>query len=281
MTTNPVHVGRLQAGITAWLDAVFPSATVLFDREYPRDAGTALVVTAGLLAPPSYAPIGGASRTPYLLPTSVAFRVTAATVGQDVSFGVAGRRWEYTVQAGDDVEAVRDALLAEVPADPMLDATIVASGTDSILVTPLSLGDVYAPRTIGAVEISAAPTQLAEVQMGDVRSHVEVQAYSLDRTPMGGAAAALARLLATSRLHTTRSIFDAHGISISGGLPAPVGLDALSGPVWASRAAISLHFAQVSLAAVALEPVERVRGTLEVRGATPDTLVTLDTEPPP
>lgn len=282
MSTHPVRLDRLQAGIVAWLSAAIPSASVVWaPTGFPRAAEGPLVVTARLLAPPSASPLGGASTPVRMLPTSATVRVLAATAGAGVILRVSGRRWEILVPALATVESVRDALLDAVGEDPMVSATFVAGGTSRIVITPTTLGDLYGVSITsdveGMAEVEAMPTTLAEVQLSDVRAYVEIQAWSQDATPRGGAAAALSRLETTRKLQATREVLDVYGLSIIGGVPAPVELDALSGPAWTSRASVSLYIGQIAIAAAAIVPVERVRGTLHVP---PVAAVDIDSEPP-
>lgn len=285
MTTAPVRLDRLQAGIIAWLDSVFPSpATVLWSPTVtPRASAGGLVVTAKLLAPPSASPLGGASRTTRLVPTTTTVRVLAVSPGADVALRASGLRWE--VPCGVDVEATRDALLAAVEASSTITSFgAVASGTDRIVLTPTAIGDLYnvsaRGSAAGLIEIESQTTTLAQCTMVDVRSYVQIEAWSTSRSPHTGAAAALTRLLVPSRLHDAQEILGAYGVSMIGAPPAPTELDELSGPDWTSRAQVSMYFGQVALAAAAILPIERARGTINVPGASPDAVVTIDTEPP-
>lgn len=282
MTTYPVRIDRLQAGIIAWIEAALPDASVFWaPSEFPRDAAAPLVVTAKMLAPPSAAPLGGASASVWTLPTSATIRVLGATEGEGVGLRVSGRRWEHTIGAAETVTTVRDALLDEIGDEPMVSADFTASGTDRIVITGDAIGDLYhvgvMQSAAGLIERETQTTEVAQVELGEVRSYVEIEARSREREPWLGATAALSRLMNTTRLQTARAALDAFGVSFVGSPPAPTELDALSGPAWSSRAQVSIYFGQIALAAASVSLIERVRGSLSVPGTA---AITIDTDPP-
>ena len=284
MSTSPVRIDRLQAGLVAWVQSVHPGTTVVWAQSgFPRDTDTGLVFTLRVLAPPSEDPIGGGSRSTRLMPTRVTVQIEGATVGESVKLSVSGRSWEYEIEAGDDVEAVRDGLLAAIEAPTMVSAAFTAVGSDSIQIDATAVGDLHSVWSRGSadglIDHTVDATTLCEVASADVRTYVEVQAWSYQLAPRLGAPAALSRLMQTRRLTTAVSTLGAYGLAVVGGPPAPIDLSALSGPAWQSRASISFYVSQLALYAEPVESIERVRGTLDLRDAVPDTTVSLDTGP--
>lgn len=292
MTTLPVRLDRLQAGIIAWVESVIPSVTTLWaPSEYPREAADDVVVAAKLLLGPDGEPGGSLSRSYALLPTAATLRVlpaAAAATGESVGLRVSGRRFEFTIPPAATTAIVRDGLLAAIGTteSSMVSATWSAVGTDTISITQLELGDLYQLELLsslpGLAEVVITGSAIGRVSTGDVSSLVELQAYGRSRYLRSGAGAALQRLRGTVRLPTPLSVLDAFGLAIVGGPGPVVPLDDLAGPTWQSRAAWRVSVAQLSLAAEPLGGVSGVRASLDLRGATAaPILVTLPIVTPP
>lgn len=284
MTTNPVRLDRLQAGLIAMVSAGCPGSTVLWaPSEHPRSTSAASVVTVQLVAPPTTAPLGGTSKPVRALPTSATLRVLAATEAATIVTKISGWRTEYVVPADADVESVRDALVAAYADAPLQGVTIAAVGTDEITLEPEALGDLWGLSVLGSdadmIEIDDVETELAQAAIVDVRSFVQVQAYGIDRYPRSGAHAVLSRLIGRLDLPTLARVRDDYGFAIIGP-PTIVGLDALSGPDWESRAAASFFVSQVSLAVEGAQVIDRVSGTMSVRENASTTSIVIDTGEP-
>jgi hypothetical protein len=297
MSSNPVRIDRLQAGLVAMVTAGCPGSTVVWaPSEYPRPAGQPSVVTVQLVAPPSAAPLGGTSKPVRALPTSATLRVLDATEGATIVTTISGWRTEYVVPAAATTETVRDALLLLYAAAPLQGITTTAvddPGDDEedeaddvheIAVEADALGDLWGLSILGSdpdmIEIDDVVMAAAQAAIVDVRSFVQVQAYGIDRSPRLGAAAVLTRLTGRLMLPSLVRIRSDYGIGLVGGPPTIVGLDALSGPGWESRAAASFFVSQVSLAAEAAEVIERVSGTMSVRENASTTTIVIDTGEP-
>jgi hypothetical protein len=108
---------------------------------------------------------------------------------------------------------------------------------------------------------------VAQVQVSEATSLVEVQCFGT-REPRNGAAAMMSRLLSRLSLPIARDIFERFGLTLNP-VGAPASIDALSGPQWESRSALTLQVTQVQLAAEPVEVVEVVRGTIEARSELP------------
>lgn len=275
MTTRAVHIERLQAGLVELCRTLVPAATVVWaPSEFPRGSAADLILACRLLAGPDDDPIGGASATPCTLPLTATVAILTATVGEAIKLEASGRSFEYVIQSGDDLEAVRDGLLAAIAASPgsLVDATFEASGTDEIAIEAAELGDLYHLRlrqsTPGLASLTVDTTGAGLAQSVDVRSWVEIQAVSTSRAPRAGAAAALSTLLSRRNLPAAQAILERYGLAFTGAPGRVVSLDALSGPAWQSRSAVTFYVSQVGLAVEPVGAITRVRATLEARGAT-------------
>ncbi len=269
-----VRLDRLQAAIVAALAAAVSGATVLWGAsEYPREAAAETLLQARIVAGPS---ITVSSHDTRRLPTSVRFSITEAVEGEAIVLCASGLRWEYVVQADDTTEIIRDALLELVGEEPMISATFsaVSVGEEdpvpAIDVEADELGDLWDVSVgAGSAEVEVLESTIAEVEFGDVVTLVEIQAYSQNRYPTGGAMTALSRFLSRCRLSSIRAIFDAYGVSPQDASVEPINLDALSGPAWQSRSAVSIRFAQAYVAAEPALIIETVQFGLTVKnGAT-------------
>lgn len=267
MSTDPVRLDRLQAGLFAAVSAVLPSATVVWGPSaLPRESATGTLVQLQLIAGPT--PTGAPSIQTWMLPMSVRLTVGAVTPGDVLSFAVSGRRWQYAVAGGDTTEDARDGLLAAI-GDPvreaMVSATFAADSTDRIQVDALAIGDLYNLRVAGPVTATVLVEQLAMCQLDEADSVIQVQVASTTRDVRTGAHATLARLRHALGLPSSRDALAAMGVSLRiGGAPV-IPLDGLSGPVWQSRAATELHARQPVLAAETAGPlIQTVALSLEI-----------------
>lgn len=284
MTTAAVHLDRLQAGTTALLRALAPTATVVWaPSTLPRASAADLVLACRLLSGPDADPIGGAGATSVTLPLAATLQILDVTAGEAVLLLASGRRFEVVAGVGDDVTAVRDAMLVAIGDAPLVNATFTAAGADSIAIEALEFGDLYklgvraAP---GLASLVVTDTAVGVASSVDVRSWVEIQAFSANRAPRVGAAAALADIRARARLPSSLEILDAYGLSFSGPPGRVVGLDGMTGPTWESRAAWTAWISQLSLVAEVVGGIERARATIEVRGGTPEPVeIDIDTDP--
>jgi hypothetical protein len=275
VTTRAVHIERLQAGLVALIREIVPAATVVWaPSEFPRGAAADLIVACRLLAGPDDDPMGGAAAVPCVLPLTATLTINAATVGESIALHASGRRFEYVIQALDDVEVVRDGLLAAIAAAPgsLVDATFAASSTNVITIAALELGDLYQLRvrqsTPGLATLTTLTTGAGLAQSVDVRAWVELQAFSTNRAPRAGAPAALAQILGRRNLPIATAIMERYGLAWTGAPGRVVSLDALSGPAWQSRSAVTLYVSQVGLTVEPVGAITRARATLQARGAT-------------
>lgn len=298
MTTTRVHLERLQAGLTELVRTLVPAATVVWaPSEFPRAAGAELMIACRLLAGPDSDATGGDSRTPCTLPMAATIQILNVTAGESILLCASGRRFEYVIQPGDDVPMVRDGLLAAINAEPgsLIDATFEPAATpvpdpdpaveDLITIEALELGDLYKvalrQSTPGLVSMTTTETGDGLAQSVDVRSWIELQAFATDRTPRGGAAAALSQIKGRLKLPVATEILERYGLAVTGTPGRIVTLDALSGPAWQSRSAVTFYVSQLSLAVEPVGAISRVRATIEARGATPDPveiLIDVDSE---
>lgn len=285
MTTRAVHIERLQAGLIELCETLVPAATVVWSpSELPRGAAADLIIACRLLAGPDDDPQGGASATPCELPLTATLRILTATAGESIVLQASGRSFEYVIQAGDDVEAIRDGLLAVIAASPgaLVDATFAAAATpqvdptpdieDLITIAALELGDLYHLRlrqsTAGLASLTVNTTGAGLAQSVDVRSWIELQAASTSRSPRTGAAAALSTILSRRNLPQAQAILERYGLGFTGSPGRIVGIDYLSGPTWQSRSAVTFYISQVGLVVEPVGAITRARATLEARGAT-------------
>ncbi len=256
MTTNPVRLDRLEAGITAYLDLVLPDAVNVWSpaKRVPSPSDGDLHARASLVTGPTVRSGDvNESTFPLPLPSEAVLSVPSGIdVGNSLIAEVSGRRFVYDVQAGDDAEAARDGLLALMnPA--YIDAEFVATGTDQITITPTALGDLYNVDAHGSLTVSTTDT-LCAVQFDQNDCGVEIMIHSLNRYPSTGAAAAMARVLGRLRLPASRRIFESFGLTVYPG--APVDLTSLSGPEWLSKNAATLTVSMVSVAAEAVPTIQ-------------------------
>lgn len=275
MSTRAVHLERLQAGLVALIREIVPAATVVWaPSEFPRGAAADLIIACRLLAGPDDDPMGGAAAAPCTLPLTATLSILAATVGESVALHASGRRFEYVAEAGDDESDVRDGLLAAINASPgsLVDATFAASGAEDIAIAAIELGDLYQLRvrqsTPGLASLVTLTTGAGLAQSVDVRSWVELQAFSTNRAPRAGAPAALAQILGRRNLPVSMALMEQFGLAWTGAPGRVVSLDALSGPAWQSRSAVTLYVSQVGLTVEPVGAITRARATLQARGAT-------------
>lgn len=267
MTSAPVRLDRLQAGLAALVALRAPgTAFVWAPAEYPRATAGASLVAAKILTGPSVD--GAASVRVVSLPTAATWTATAATAGSTVVLRASGRAWEYQVQAGDDVTAVRNGMLAAIGANPMVSASFTSSGAASIAIVADALGDLYGLEAAGSATMTATASTVAEAQVETVASLIELQAYSTELSPRLGASALLSKIRGGLRLGSAQRTLDAYGLSIRDGFGNVVNLDALSGPSWQSRAALQIRIAQLSIAAEPADLIETVRVDLTVDSLT-------------
>lgn len=275
MTTRAVHLERLQAGLVELCSTLVPAATGVWSpSELPRAAAADLIVAIRLLAGPDDDPIGGASATPCELPLTATLQILDAVEGEAVALHASGRVFEYVIEAGDDEGDIRDGLLAVIAAAPgsLVDATFIASGADAIAIAALELGDLYHLRvrqsTPGLASLTVNTTGAGLAQSVDVRAWIELQAVSTSRAPRTGAAAALSTILSRRNLPAAQAILERYGLAFTGAPGRIVGIDALAGPAWQSRSAVTLYVSQLGLVVEPVGAITRARATLEARGAT-------------
>lgn len=250
------NLGFLQAGIIAWLDSLFPTATVLWDNsEHPRAASTSVTLIARIVSGPN---AEGFSVTSRLLPTSAVFRITGATAGQGIYAEAAGRSWSYTPQPGDDVTAVRDGLLALMTAEPTIAADIEEDGVDGIALDVNAVGDLWNLAVRGEIAIEIEEADLAEVEAGDVHYTLEVEALSTGRYPRA-AIQAVAELQRRLRADGTSAVLDPYGISVNEQLGTSIiRIPTLSGSRYEGDAAIRFGASQYSVTATPAVEIETV-----------------------
>lgn len=272
MTTTPVPLHRLQAGVKAWIGSKLTNATVLWaNEEFPRQASAPLVVTAQLLSGLTSAPEGGVSWRPATVPMQVTFTISNASEGEGVLLGFSGLVFDYTATAGQDSEDVRDALLAAIQASPLHAVTATAVSTDQLRLVAASAGDLYNVSSASSgdaeVTISTDTTQSVHVQTAEITAQIQLQARSTSKHLRFGAMAALAELMASSRTLSAQSVLDSHGISLQGPTGQAIDLTSMSGPNFETRAAINLAFSIHTIYAEAVGPIVTTTVTEEYRYA--------------
>jgi hypothetical protein len=256
MTTLPVRLDRLQAGLVSVVSTILPSATVVWSpSEYPAD-DVPLLVALRLISGPDFAPLGTRATPMRTLPTAGTFTVGAVSDGDTLVARASGLQWEYVVGVGETTEQGRDGLLAAID-DTLIDATFSASGTTDIDVTATSLGDLWCVSADAPVTWTPTAETVCQALIGDVTAQLEIQVFSQSRYLREGAQAAATSLLTNARLPAARAIMDRHGVSIQGE-PSTVTLDSLSGPGWQSRVAITARVCMTALSAETPELIENV-----------------------
>ena len=266
MTTAAVRYDRLLRGLAEYVEALLPaSTTVVWSGDYPRESATPRFVTLNKIAGPRSAGQGGRSRVAAVLPMTATLTVTAATVDSSAVLVVSGRRFSYQAQTGDTIEDVRDGLLVAIGSSPLVSATFVAAGTTQITITALTLGDVYGLSASGLASVAVNTEQACKVQLDEVLSVIDLQAFAVAGDPIDGADSLVANMIGAHELDAAQRILDAYGIGVHFG--DPVNLDSLAGPVWESRISIPVTVSQMSLAAAATDEIREVRHTLIVRNA--------------
>jgi hypothetical protein len=276
MTTRAVHIERLQAGLIELCNTLVPAATVVWSpSELPRGAAADLIIACRLLAGPDDDPLGGSSMTPCELPLTATVSILDAVIGESIALHVSGRVFEYVIEAGDDEGDIRDGLLAAIAAEPgsLVDAEFAPGpGGDQFTIEAESLGDLYHLRlrqsVSGLASLAVDTTGAGLAQSVDVRSWIELQAVSTSRSPRSGAAAALSTILGRRNLPAAQAIMERYGLAFTGSPGRIVGIDALAGPAWQSRSAVTLYVSQVGLVVEPVGAITRARATLEARGAT-------------
>jgi hypothetical protein len=264
VTTAAVRYDRMLRGLAEYVEALTPAATtVVWSGDYPRESATPRFVTLNKIAGPRSAGAGGRSRFAAVLPMTATLTVTAATEGESATLVVSGRRFSYQAESGDDVEAVRDGLLAAIGSSPLVSATFVAAGTDEITITALSLGDVYDLSASGLAEVAVDTEQACKVQLDEVLTVVDLQAFAIAGDPIDGADSLVANMVGAHELDAAQRILDAYGLGVHFG--DPVNLDSLAGPRWESRVSVPVTVSQISLSAAATDQVREVRVTTTVR----------------
>ncbi len=286
MTTTPIRLDRLQAGIVRWLEVACPEASVLWGlAEASREAQQRLVITARILSGPSDTPIGGSAAYRATLPMSATWRVlpaALAAVGSEVGLRASGRSFGTVIPSTPTLEAIRDALLEAIGDTPMVDATFVAVDDDVIEIEALDAGDLYKLAAMqsasGLCTLTTTSSTNTEVCTTEVVTQIEVQAWG-SRYPRSGASHAMARIVAGAGLSERQAVLDAFGLGVN--LGSPVSLDTLSGPQWESRSALSMRVMQLSIAAAAGPIIQSVRATLQARGQGPTVVIPITPESPP
>ncbi len=267
MTTNPVRLDRLMAGMLELVESRAPAGAsvhwvpVIEPEENLSDPHFSIRLVSG---PAPRAGLARASVFSRVLPLAFTLTVgSTLTEGDTLRFRVSGRTFSENVAAGDTPEAVRDRLLVQL-AQPLVDATFTANGTDAIDVASSEYGDLYGVDAAGPGSIVTTTSSLCKIQFDQVRSEVEVQAYSRDRYPMSGAQVALSRITQALELPASHAILDAYNLSVTPG--AVLDLTALSGPEWESRSAVTLSVFQPSVSAEPVQAIQSSRFSIEARG---------------
>ena len=266
MTTDAVRYDRLQAGLPAYVNAI-AGVEPTWGGHVPREILASTMVTLALLSGPRSASGGSPSVMSATLPITATATVTAATVGSSAILRASGRRYEYRAESGDDVEAVRDGLLAAIDASPgsLVSASFDAAGADEIAIEATSLGDLYNVAASGLLEIAVDTAQACQVQTDNIEHTVRLQVWSTSPHPRSGASATLARIMGGSWLDAPLRTLDAYGLGVRFG--NPINLDALAGPRWESRAACDLAVTQLSVMAAPTDRVTEVQSQILARTA--------------
>lgn len=265
MSTEPVNLRFLQAGLLAWLRAQIPGVNVLWDRsERPRTTTTDPVVLCRVVSGPT---VGreGSTVTSRLLPERVVVRVTGTT-GVAVVAEASGRRWDYGIQDGDTLEDIRDGLMSRMTAEPTIPATITARGTDGVEVEGYELGDLWNLSVRGPLAVEVEEASTAEVEAGDVGFVVEVEALSSQRYFRGGAHQALTHIQGSLRKSAGDYLLDAYGVSLSELTGTGItDLSGLSGSKYETRAVLRFGASMRSVDASPAILIEEVDLTLNAR----------------
>lgn len=237
MSTYPIRLDRVQAGLVASVAAALPSAVAAWEGEWTPD-GTAgdlfalLRVTSGFDASPR----GGESRPTRTLPLAATL-----TIDAPMRVWISGMWWEAT-DAAD--------LLEQLDAVPLLSATYEAAG-DVVTFEATAPGDLYGlgPAAAWVVDTST----VAEVLVESISGACSIDLYSRARGLRSGAMADLQRW--RSQVGTTpgRELLDRYGLAIADPIRI-LPLDALAGPRWDSRARASFNVTTLAVDATATIP---------------------------
>lgn len=256
---------RVQGGLQAALSAVYSGlATVLWaPSEFPRAAADDLIV-ARLLSGPSPADGAQGGIGTYDLPQSATVTIAAPAAGERAVLEISGARWWHDVTAGQDAEAVRDALLAELAdADgPAFDGTATASSTDAIALAASSTAGLVGLRVAGPATLATAGEITCAVQHQHAVSRIELQAFSVNRYPRSGAAALLSRFVERCRLPSVTELLERWGVALWGPPSALLDLTPISAG-WESRAATQIQVATLSITAEAVDWIDAATLTLD------------------
>lgn len=280
MTTFPVRLDRLEVGLGTLVATLLPDATVVWaPSEFPRESANGLLVALRPIAGPSPRNGGAPSVQAWTLPLTLTLTITDATEGAVVFLRMSGRRFEYTVQAAETVETVRDAVLALIvdPAVSLVSASATAVSTDQIAIAADELGDLYNVDVSGPATIDVDTEQVATCQIDEVAHAVEVQIFAADRKQRSGAAHAMSRLLSAINLPSARDILNAYGLSVNAG--PVVAADDRIGPVWQSRRITTMQVWQISLAAEPAGLITSVVLGFELRSGATIIEDTIEVEP--
>lgn len=232
-----------------------------------------------MIGPPAVPIQGGSDLFNAALPTDVTLTIATPSTGDSALFlADSGWRWEHVAAGGETAEDVRDALLVAMTTDPTLNATITAQSTDQIRIVTTAPGDLVNPLGFGLVTVAISTEVFCQVQIDQLEALIEVEAYSTNKTPRGGAHRALQSLLRRAQTQEPREVLGSYGLSarnVSSAVPRK--LDDLSGPDWQSRSSATIRMAWPSLFATPRDTIQTIGLGLVTRQ--PTTTTTIEVTP--
>lgn len=257
-----IRLDRMQRGLYEALDGV--AGTVSWAMgEAPRGEGTLLSLrltggpTPGLRKHGREVLLDAA--------TLVDVQVTSAVAGDRAVVELNDFPYIVDVGGGDTVTDVRDAFVALVTELDGDTIAATAASTDRVQLTPNSAGAIRSVTLSGPLGLAAPVTHgdAVAVTEGTSTAVIELQAFSLDRTPRGGAVSILAEAMARLQRPDVLELLQRWGVAIYD-LGDVTDLSAIAGSHWESRALAGITIAMRSTAVAPVGFIENVSADIEV-----------------
>ena len=258
---NPVRLDLVERGLFAAMTAAFgpaspPYITWVRQQQAFESVPAAGLVSLALTAGPT--PFSNTQRrgTAVEAAASVPYTVTTVTVG--VRYGIEVNGFLYYVDSDGSSTAttIRDALVAQIEADPYVSVTASTLSTDGLTLTADFVGGLMTLAEVGSITRGSPVSsgQSVLVVQGTQAMTISIEAYSKNRTLRDGAASMIA--VAESALQT-QSIVDLltqYGMSV-GSKSAPIDLSFAVDGAWETRHQFS---AQVYTSCLWADPVDTI-----------------------
>ena len=226
---------------------------------------TGNLVNLSLITGPSFHNQNGVHGTLLIPPTVVTVTVDTATVAVRYILTVNNYRYFHDALGGEDVDDIRDALVALVVADT--ESPFTAAGTipaGELTVTPDTPGSIW-QMSVSPL-MSAVPTldTQAVLKTQDTRVFVvDFGCFSKGRSPRTGAWDIVARCQAALTSPEHAEIFDRYDVGVWGKGPA-TDLSDIAGGHWESRVSFDVTLAMKSTFTVPVEQIEVVNVVLDL-----------------